>query len=184
MRSVFRYERAELESYTEERAERYPHITLRQAAWRYAGAAAVVVAAGTWLPFVGQALAKAMGWHLTFVGTLFVAAATSLPEGVVTITALRVGALDMAVSNLLGSNLFNGLLVAVDDVLFAKGPILAHVSSLHGLSALSAIMMTGVVVIGLIYRPRERLLRVMGWASLMLFSIYLVNTLLVYLRGE
>jgi len=184
MRSVFRYERAELAAYTEERAERYPDITLRQAVWRYSAAAAGVVAAGIWLPFAGELLAEAMGWHLTFVGTLFLAAATSLPEAVVTIAALRIGALDMAVSNLLGSNLFNGLLVAIDDALFTKGPILANVSPLHGLSALSAIMMTGIVVIGLIYRPRERMLRVIGGASLVLFSIYIMNTLLLYLRGE
>ena len=184
MRTVFRYERTERAAFTEEHAERYPHITLQQAGWRYAGAAAIVVAAGIWLPFVGKALADAMGWHQTFVGTLFVAAATSLPEAVVTITALRIGALDMAVSNLLGSNLFNGLLVAVDDALYLKGPILAHISPLHGLSALSAIMMTGVAIIGLIYRPREQLLRVMSWASLMIFSIYLLNSWLLYLRGE
>ena len=184
MRTVFRYERTELAAYTEERAERYPQISLRQAVWRYAGAAAVVVAAGMWLPFVGKALADAMGWHQTFVGTLFVAAVTSLPEAVVTIAAVRIGALDMAVSNLLGSNLFNGLLVALDDALYFKGPILAHVSPLHGMSALSAIMMTGVAIIGLIFRPREQLLRITGWASLMIFSIYLVNSWLLYLRGE
>ena len=184
MRMVFRYERAEQQAYTEERAERYPDITLRQATTRYAVAATGVVAAGLALPFVAKTLADAMGWHLTFVGTLFVAAATSLPEAVVTITAVRLGALDMAVSNLLGSNLFNSLIVAVDDALFLKGPILTHVSSLHGLSAFSAIMMTGVVVVGLIYRPRERLLRVASWASLMLFSIYLVNTWLVFLQVE
>ncbi len=184
MRTVFRYERAEQAAYTEERAERYPQISLRQAVWRYAAAAAVVVASGIWLPFVGKALAEAMGWHLTFVGTLFVAAATSLPEAVVTIAALRIGAIDMAVSNLLGSNLFNGLLVALDDVLYLEGPLLAHVSPLHSLSALSAIMMTGVAIIGLIYRPREQLLRIMSWASLMIFSIYLLNSWLLYLRGE
>jgi len=184
MRSVFRYEQAERAEYVEERAERYPDITLRQALQRYGMAAAVVVMAGTALPFVGKQLAIAMGWHLTFVGTLFVAAATSLPEAVVTISALRIGALDMAVSNLLGSNLFNSLILAIDDALYLKGPILSHVSSLHGLSALSAIMMTGVVVVGLIYRPRERLLRFISWASLMLVSIYLVNTLILYLGGE
>ena len=184
MRMVFRYERAEQQAYTEERAERYPDVTLRQAATRYALAATGVVMAGLFLPFVAKTLAEAMGWHLTFVGTLFVAAATSLPEAVVTISAVRLGALDMAVSNLLGSNLFNILIVAIDDALFLKGPLLLHVSPLHGLSALSAIMMTGVVVVGLIYRPRERLLRFTSWASLMLFSIYLVNTWLLFLQGE
>ena len=48
-----------------------------------------------------------MGWRTTFVGTLFVAGATSLPELVVTISALRMGAVDLAIGNLLGSNLFN-----------------------------------------------------------------------------
>jgi len=184
MRMVFRYERAEQEAYTEERAERYPDITLRQAGIRYALAAGGVVSAGLILPFAAKTLAEAMGWHLTFVGTLFVAAATSLPEGVVTISALRLGALDMAVSNLLGSNLFNGLIVAIDDMLYLKGSILAHVSPQHGLSAFSGIMMTGIVVVGLIYRPRERLLRIASWASLMLLSIYLLNTWLLFLQGE
>lgn len=184
IRTVFRYERAEHAAYTEERAERYPDISLQQAIWRYAAAATTVVAAGIWLPFVGKALAQAMGWHQTFVGTLFVAVATSLPEAVVTISALRIGALDMAVSNLLGSNLFNGMLVAVDDILYLKGPILADVSPLQGLSALSAIMMNGVAIIGLLFRPRERLLHIMGWASLMIFSLYLLNSLLLYLHGE
>ena len=63
--------------------------------------------------------------------------------------------------------------MAVDDALYLKGPILANVSPLHGMSALSAIMMTGVVIIGLLYRPREQLLRIMSWASLMIFSIYI-----------
>jgi len=45
-------------------------------------------------------------------------------------------------------------------------------------------MMTGVVIIGLLFRPREQLLRIMSWASLMIFSIYLLNSWLLYLRGE
>jgi cation:H+ antiporter len=184
LRLVFRYERAEQATYVEELAELYPDITLRQATIRYGIAAAVVVGAGLLLPFTAQALAEAMGWHLTFVGTLFVATATSLPEAAVTLSAARLGALDMAVSNLLGSNLFNILIVAIDDALFLEGPILAHVSPLHGLSALSAIMMTGVAIVGLIYRPRERLLRFVSWAGLMLFSIYLINTWLLFLQSE
>jgi len=184
MRMVFRYEQAEREAYTEEAAERYPEITLRVAIGRYAMAATAVVGAGLFLPFVAKHLATVMGWHLTFVGTLFVAAATSLPEAVVTIGALRIGALDMAVSNLLGSNLFNILILAIDDAMFLKGPILSQVSPLHGLSALSAIMMSGVVIVGLIYRPRARLMRFVSWAGLMLFSIYIINSLILYLRGE
>lgn len=97
-------------------------ITLRSAALRYAGAASVIVVAGAWLPFVGQEIAGAMGWKTTFVGTLFIAAATSVPELVVTVSALRLGAVDMAIGDLLGSNLFDILIVAADDLAYRKAP--------------------------------------------------------------
>ncbi|MDH5264634.1 MAG: sodium:calcium antiporter, partial [Betaproteobacteria bacterium] len=80
VRSIFDYEREQLREHVADEASRYPDITLRQAAAQYAVAAAAVLAAGIWLPFVGVRLAEAMGWHKSFVGTLFVAGATSLPE--------------------------------------------------------------------------------------------------------
>ena len=54
---------------------------------RFALAACVVAAAGVWLPFVATDLAVAMGWNKSFVGSLFVAMATSLPELAVTLSA-------------------------------------------------------------------------------------------------
>jgi cation:H+ antiporter len=184
IRTVFRYERAQMAAYTEERAERYPDISLRQAVRRYVLAALVVVGAGIWLPFIGGQIARVMEWEATFVGTLFVAFATSVPEMVVTISAMRMGAIDMAISNLLGSNLFDILIVAVDDVFFTRGPILAHVSPVHAVSAMSAMMMTGIVIVGLLYRPKTRLFRAAGWASLLLLGIYLLNASVLYLHGK
>ncbi|MDH3371284.1 MAG: sodium:calcium antiporter [Gammaproteobacteria bacterium] len=183
MRTLFRYERRLRAEAVEERVERYPHITLRDALIRYALAASVVVAAGLWLPYVGKDIAQAMAWQETFVGTLFIALATTLPEIVVTISALRIGALDLAISNLLGSNLFNLVIIAIDDIVYIKGPLLSHVSSLHAVSALSVVMMSGVAVVGLFYRPRERLFRTVGWTSLLLLSLYLLNTFFLYLYG-
>ncbi|MCI4678038.1 hypothetical protein K9U39_17255 [Rhodoblastus acidophilus] len=138
MRTVFLYEREHREEYAEEIADRYPQMTARAAALRFAAATALIVAAGVWLPFVAERLAAAMGWNTTFVGTLFVAGATSLPEVVVTVSAVRIGALDMAIGNLLGSNLFNMAGVALSDLLYLKGPILAHVSPIHAVSACRA----------------------------------------------
>lgn len=184
MRTLFRYERAQMQAYTEERAERYPDIQLRQAVQRYALAALVVVGAGVWLPFIGEQIARAMAWETTFVGTLFVAFATSVPELVVTVAAMRLGAIDMAISNLLGSNLFDILIVAVDDLFFLRGPILAHVSPVHAVSAISAMMMSGIVIVGLLYRPKTRLVRAAGWASLLLLGIYLLNSFVLYLHGK
>jgi cation:H+ antiporter len=184
IRAVFQYEREQLQAHAEVEASRYPGVTLRQALGRYLLAALAILVAGTWLPFAGVRLAEVMGWHNTFVGTLFVAGATSLPELVVTIAALRIGAIDMAIANLLGSNLFNVAILAVDDVFFLRGPLLSHISPMHAISAVSAVVMTGIVVVALVYRPRTRLLRTVGWVSLSLFTLYLLNTYLLFLHGE
>jgi cation:H+ antiporter len=184
MRTVFTYERNRRAQLVEDRVERYPDISLRHALRQYVLAGLVVVAVGIWLPYVGQDLARVMGWEQTFVGTLFIAFATTLPEIVVTVSALRLGALDMAISNLLGSNLFNILILAVDDLLYFQGPLLSHVSSLHAVSAISATMMSGVAIVGLFYRPKARLFKTVGWTSLLLLSIYLLNVFFLYLYSE
>jgi cation:H+ antiporter len=184
MRAVFIYEREHREEFAEEMAERYPRMTLRAALLRYALGGLVIVGAGTWLPFIADRLAEVMGWRTSFVGTLFVAGATSLPELAVTVSALRIGALDMAIANLLGSNLFDMAIIAIDDLLYVKGPILSRVSPIHGVSAMSAVVMTGIVIVGLLYRPRRRVLRTVGWVSLGLFVMYLLNTSMLFLHGE
>ena len=157
MRTVFQYESRTAQASAETRVDAYPGLTLRDAVVRYVLAAFVILVAGAWLPFVAKALSLEMGWHESFVGTLFVAFVTSLPEMVVTVAALRLGALDMAVGNLFGSNLFNIAILAVDDIAYLPGPLLDSVSATHAISAISAIMMTALVIVALLFRPRGRL---------------------------
>jgi len=180
MRAVFLYESELVEDFTEAAADAYPELTLRTAVVRYIAAAVVVLIAGVWLPFVAKVLAVETGWHDGFVGTLFVAFVTSLPEMVVTVAALRLGAVDMAIGNLFGSNLFNVGILAIDDIFYLPGPLFDAVSATHAMSAFSAIMMTGVAVVGLLYRSRTRVFRTVGWASIFLFTVYLVNTYMLY----
>lgn len=181
VRVVFRYEREHPEPPPVSRAFR--DVPMRTAVAGFSVSAVVVVAVSLWLPFVAQDLAAVMEWHRSFVGTLFVALVTSLPEVVVTVAALRIGAVDLAVANLFGSNMFNILVVAVDDLFFLRGPILAHVDRVHVLSAFSATMMTGVAIVGLVYRPRSRAVGNLGWASLFLVTLYLLNSYVLYLYG-
>lgn len=159
-------------------------VTLAMAATRYLAAAAVVVAAGTWLPFVGVELAEAMGWRTTFVGTLFVAGATSLPELVVTLSALRLGALDMAIANLLGSNLLDVLVLAIDDLAYVRGPLLSAASPTHAVTAFAAVIMSGIVIVALLYKPATRIHGTIGWVSLSLLVVYLLSSYAIYLHGH
>ena len=131
-----------------------------------------ILLSSTGLPLVAKDIAQQMGWYESFVGTLLVALATSLPELVVTIAALHLGAVDMAIANLLGSNLFNIFVLAVDDLLYTEGPLLADVSWVHAISAVSAVMMTGVAIVALLYRAQMRVLRTVGWASIILNLFY------------
>jgi cation:H+ antiporter len=183
MRTVFRYERDQVRAFAEAEVDAYPGLSLRTAVLRYAAAALVVLAAGTWLPFVAKQIALEMGWHMSFVGTLFVAFVTSLPEMVVTVAALRLGALDMAIGNLFGSNLFNIGILAVDDIAYLPGPLFESVSEMHAVTAFSTLMMTGIAVVGLLYRPRARLLGKFGWAGMGLLLVYLLNSYLLFVDG-
>jgi cation:H+ antiporter len=183
VRITFRHERSQVAAGAEQAASRYPDMSLHQAAWRFGLAASVVVAAGVWLPFIATDLALAMQWTQSFVGTLLVAMVTSLPELVVTLSALRLGAVDMAIANLLGSNLFNVLILAIDDVFYARGPILAAVSPVHAVSAMSAILMSGVVIIALLTKPAGRVMRLASWASVALGAVYVLNAYVLFNHG-
>lgn len=144
----------------------------------------MVAVAGVWLPIAGSRIADGMGWSRTFVDTLLVAGTTSLPEVVVTLAALRLRALDMAIGGLLGSNLFDMLIIAIDDGFYTQGSMLAQVSPVHAVTAFSSVMMSGAVIIGLVYRPRRRLLRTMSMVSVALLAVYLINVYVLFIHRE
>ncbi len=161
-----------------------PGMTLTRALLRYGLAALVVVVAGSWLPFIGTDIAEVMGWKASFVGTLLIAGATSLPEFVVTVSALRLGAVDMAIGNLLGSNLFDILILAIDDIAYSKGPLLAAVSPAHAISAFAAVIMSGIFIVAMLFKPETRLRGTIGWTSLALLLVYLSASYAIYLHGH
>ena len=90
----------------------------------------------------------------------------------------------MAISDLLGSNLFDQVVIAIDDAAYLDGPLLANVSPVHLVTIQSAIMMTGIAIVGLLYRPQRRLFKTVGWGSLFMFVIYILNLSVLYLQQE
>lgn len=168
---------------TAELIDRYPAISLRAAVARYAIAALFVVATGILLPFIGKELSVAMGWSTSFVGTLLIAGVTSTPELVVTVAAMRIGAADMAVGNLLGSNLFNMLVLAIDDLAFTEGPLLDGIQAVHASSAVSAMVMSAVVIAALLTRPRRKIHRLPSLPSVVLIAAYIINAWVLFKDG-
>lgn len=152
--------------------------------WRaFLLAAGVVAAAGIWLPHLAERLALALALPPSFIGTVLMAVITTLPEAAVTVAALRLRALDMAIGNLLGSNLFNVAVLAIEDAFYLAGPLLAQVRPVHAATAVAATVMSGMVMIGLILRPGGGVLGRVSWVSVALAAAYLLNTALAYVHG-
>lgn len=183
LRSVFGHDRA-----LRAAAAAFTSPAPRPQVWsewrRFALCALLVLAAGSWLPQIADELARATGVSRSFMGTVFMAVATTLPEMAVTVSALRLGALDMAIGNLLGSNLFNVTILAVADLFYTRGPLLAAASPVHAASAATALLMCGLVIVGLAMRPHGRVLRVTSWVSLGLVAAYAINATVLYLLAE
>ena len=184
VRTIFTYERNGQGPIPASFERKYPTFTLTRALLRFALSGILVVMIGVALPFVAMRIADAMHWNKSFVGTLFAAMLTSLPELVVTVAASRIGALDMAIANLLGSNLFDCLILAIDDLFYKNGPLLSHIAQSHVITVMSAIVMTGIGIVGIFYRPRARMFGMVGWIGLGLFLMYLFNAIIIYLHGE
>ncbi len=74
------------------------------------GAAAIAIG-GDLVVDSASGIAAAFGLSQTLIGLTIVACGTSLPELVTSLTAAKKGELDMAIGNVVGSNIFNILLV-------------------------------------------------------------------------
>jgi cation:H+ antiporter len=78
--------------------------------------------------------------------------ATSIPELATTMAALRMGLPDLALANLLGSNLFDLLIVAVDDMAYLPGPLLPAASPGHAVTAGLGLAMYAVALAAMRWR--------------------------------
>ena len=139
----------------------------------FAISAAFIIGAGIWLAFIGGEIAQVYGWGQSFVGSLFLAFTTTLPEITVSFAAMRIGANDMAIANMIGSNLFNMTIIPVDDLLYLKGPVLAAVSESHLITAFTVILMTTVFIFGFGFKSR-RFFR-LSWGNSTLILLFLLG---------
>jgi cation:H+ antiporter len=182
MRVIFAHEQQRRARETQEVAEelQYRETTLRSAVVQYAVAAVLVVAAALWLPQLGAELARQTGLGEAFVGSLFVAITTSLPEIAVSLAAVRIGAVDLAIGNVLGSNLFNLLILGLDDVFYRQGSLMADVGASHSSSIVAVVMMYALFLIGLTYRVMTKRF-VVSWDTGTIAAIYVLAVTLSYL---
>ena len=184
VRQMFRFERKRQLASPSDEPLRYGEVSMRTVWLKFAFAAAAVIGAGIWLPFVGREIVETTGWDASFIGTLFLAVATSMPELVVTVAALRLGAIDMAVADLLGSNMFDIAIIAPVDLFYTQGPVLTVVSSVHLTTAIVAIVMTLIVIVALLFRQKRKTFVFISWYSLVLVGLYIFGAYRLFVSGR
>jgi len=92
----------------------------------------------------------------SFVGASFLAFSTSLPELATAVAAARIGAFDLAVGSLLGSNAFNMAIILIVDLVYVDGPILADVHAVEAFVGVSAILLMSIVLAGIVHGKKTR----------------------------
>jgi len=120
----------------------------------------LIIGGGIVLSILGARMALpaeqgGFGLEATLIGTIFLAISTSLPELVISIASVRMGFLDMAVGNVLGSNMFNLLIIFAADVAMRGDNLLRHASSRHWASVGQIFLLT--LLASVLLRSRNRM---------------------------
>lgn len=168
------------------RAETVPedaHVpSLRRATLGFGLATLLLVVVTPYLVRSADQIGVATGLSAGFVGATLLAIVTSLPELVATIAALRIGAFDLAVGNLFGSNLFNMFALGLTDVLYLRGRFIAEIDPNFATIGLLGLILTCLGLIGNIARVDRRLLFLEVDALLILVG-YFLGMWFLYARG-
>ena len=164
--------------------ESAPETGLRGPILLYLLSATAIALAGLGLSYAGEQIAELTGWGSSFVGSFFVALSTSLPEVGTSFAALRIGARDMAITNMLGSNMFNtGVVLFSDDLFYRTGHFLGSFSSAHLTTALITLCMTLVIIVGMRIRPRRKTVGTVTPEVIALLLLFVLAHYLVFVTG-
>jgi len=153
-------------------------------AWlKFAISAAAIIVAGWYMSSAADQIAVITGLGQTFIGGTLLAGATSLPELTVSIFTARMGAYDLAVGNVLGSNIFNMLILLVSDLAQPGSvPLLSGGTTGQIISALVGLILSGIVIVALTL-PRRGDDRRFPWEMVAIAGAYLIGLRFIYLAG-
>ncbi|MDH5781659.1 MAG: sodium:calcium antiporter, partial [Dehalococcoidia bacterium] len=181
MRQMFLSERGHRSSTAKTDSLQYKEILAKTAYLRFALAAAAVIGAGIWLAFIGDEIGQTTGWEASFVGSLFLAITTSAPELVVATAALRIGAIDMAVADVLGANMLDITIVFPVDLFYTKGAVLSSVSGSHLITAAVVVVMNLLVIAALKLQRRRKTFIVISWYAVALMGLYIFGAYALFI---
>ena len=145
---------------------------------------AAFVAVSAWaLAYSADAIAEETGISASFIGVLAVAIVTTLPELTVGITAIRIGAPEMAVAGLYGSNAFNIAILAVADLAYVEGSLFGSLDESHVIAGGFAVLLMGLGLIQVRLRRTLKYFSLTEPSTIVIVAIYLAGLFLVFRAG-
>lgn len=141
---------------------------------RFGVMATVLALAGWLLQHSAATIVDQSPLNEAVMGVLFTSVATSLPELVTSIAAVRRGALTLAVSGIIGGNAYDTLFAAFSDVAYRPGSIYHEMSPTLNFWVAANLLMSGVLIMGLLFRERRGIGNI-GFESAAILGIYAVS---------
>lgn len=152
-------------------------MTLGALLVRFLAAAIIVIVAGTVLARSGDVIAARTKLGGAWVGSVFLAVATSLPEIVTDISAVRLGAIDLAVGDLFGSSMANMLILALISLAPAGVDMFRKAALDHALYGCLAIVMTVLATMGIATRAGTSVFGIGTWSVLLVVTYAVTSSL-------
>jgi cation:H+ antiporter len=154
--------------------------TLKRSWIIFASSAAIIFLAAPLLAFSSEKIAEFTGISQGFVGVLAVAIVTTLPEFTSAVTSFRIGAADLGVGALFGSNAFNIAALGVADLFYTQGSLFSSLDSSHIVAGTFAIILMVLALIQLIQRRPVRIFSFKTPSPVALILIYVIGVFLVF----
>ncbi|ADU31161.1 sodium:calcium antiporter [Evansella cellulosilytica] len=156
-------------------------ISLKKAKYGFAGFAFIIFITGSLLTISGDQIAQSTGISSSFVGSFLIAGATSLPELVTVLVAIQLLNYNLAIGNILGSNIFNLLILAFTDLLYREGSILAAANQVSAITALAVIVLNTIVLGAIIlWQTKTKPKFSYPVPSILLILVYFVSSYLIF----
>ncbi len=146
---------------------KYEAISVRKLAWLFTTLSIALVAVSIIITFMAEYLADVYGMNKGLAGALFVGVPTSFPELVSCIALVRYGNFDAAYGNIVGSCLFNYVVIGIADIAFISGTVFTSSTSNIIMSACLMVEATLLLVLGAIKNKRT----IIGTTTSFLVSI-------------
>jgi cation:H+ antiporter len=161
------------------RSEFAVEISLTAAQVGFVVAAAAILAAGPQLAASADTLADSTGVGETFFGSFCLALVTSLPELAVSVAALRIGAQNLAIANLLGSNATNMALLLPLDAAYNAGSILDLADAGLLTAAAVSVLLMSIGTMGIVLRAERNRLP-LDFAAVLMLVVYVGGLWSIY----